>query len=75
MTNNDTITFNSSTHGTFKVSADHLAGVANGHSGWALDGLIHKVEGLAGGHLFDYSDLRWLEALILISYLTGGSAD
>lgn len=73
MTNNNTITFRSDTHGTFTVKADHLAGVANAHSGWALDGLISKIQGLVGE--FDYTDLRWVEALILISYLTGGVAD
>lgn len=73
MTNNDTITLNSSTHGLFEVSADHLAGVAQAHSGWALDGLINKVHELTG-NIADYTDLRWVEALILISYLTGGAS-
>ena len=73
MINNNTISFRSDTHGLFEVSADHLAGVATGHSGWALDGLINKVQGLTGD-IADYSDLRWVEALILISYLTGGDA-
>lgn len=74
MTNNNTITLDNNTHGRFEVFASHLDQVATGHSGWALDGLINKVHNLTG-NLADYSDLNFTEALILISYLTGGIAD
>ena len=73
MTNNDTISFRSSTHGIFTVKADHLAMTTDAHSGWTTEALISKVQGLVGE--FDYTDLRQVEALILISYLTGGIAD
>lgn len=73
MTNN-TIILNHSSHGTYRVLSSHLDQVATGHSGWAKDGLLNKVHQLTGD-LTDYSDLNFTEALILISYLTGGCAD
>lgn len=72
--NNDTITLNSDTHGLFLVRTEHLAMTMQGHSGWMLEQLIDKVHTLTGD-LADYTDLTYPEAMILISYLTGGSPD
>lgn len=71
--NTNTITFYSTTHGTFRVTGAHLDFTYQAHSGWTRDSLINKVQGLVGE--FDYTDLTYAEAMILISYLTGGIAD
>lgn len=69
----NTITLRNDTHGTFQVTTAHLNKTTQAHSGWALDGLINRIDALTGS-LSDYSDLNWVEALIVLSYLTGGDA-
>jgi hypothetical protein len=70
--NNDTIALRSSTHGLYTVHTSHLNMTAQAHSGWSPDALLAKVHDLTGEG--DYTDLTYIEALVLISYLTGGIA-
>lgn len=71
--NNDTIALRSSIHGAFEVHTSHLAMTTQAHSGWSLDALVEKIFSLVG--VGDYTDLTMPEAMIVLSYLTGGVAD
>lgn len=82
MTNNDTntIALTSATHGTFRVRTSHLDEVID-RIGLAsitwLRAQVHAEVGIetdiAGQG--SYSDLTRSEALVVLSYLTGGAAD
>lgn len=74
MTKN-TMTLTHDDHGTYKVFTSDLDTTRQAHSGWSLDALTEKINRLVGGFDLDYSDLDYIEALVLITYLTGGSAD
>lgn len=75
MTNefNPTITLNTTSHGTFKVDVDHLNMSLVTRFNRREEALLDEVHALVGEG--DYSDLTRSELLILISYLSGGSAD
>lgn len=75
MTNNNTITLNSDTHGTFTVKSSHLLEVSHAHHYNITDSLHLRIARLVGVEVADYTDLNRFESLILISYLTGGIAD
>jgi hypothetical protein len=77
-----TITLVNPVHGTFKVEAEALADILLRPIGTAS--LLHiqrEIAELVGSYInpidgsHDYSDLDRAEALIVYTYLTGGSAD
>lgn len=70
---NHTLIVINPTHGRFDVDADHANRTADAHSGWTLDALHSKIETLVGVGNFDYTDLTYIEAVIVLSYLTGGA--
>lgn len=73
MTNNNPIlALTTATHGLFRVDADHLNMTMVTRLRRTTDQLVREVHNLTGEE--DYNDLTWIEAMILISYLTGGAA-
>lgn len=77
MTN--TITLSNAEHGTFTVDADHLAMVMVTRFNRVDSLVLAEVHALVGEEVNPftqegtYSDLTKLEALVVISYLTGGA--
>ena len=79
-TPNPTIVLETANHGTFRVDVDHLNMSLVTRFNRIEQMLANEIHALVGEETNilgegSYSDLSRIELLIVISYLTGGSAD